>query len=76
MVTGNTNQEAEKKELYSNILHHKEEIQRLKIQLEEIDRVIVSECVDKYGTHEYIREIETGPYGNSYLVCKHCGFER
>lgn len=76
MVYGTLNQEAEKKELYDNITLYEKKIQELKIQIEDINEVIIRNCVFKNGKHEYVREIEIGPYGGSYLVCKKCGYER
>lgn len=76
MVYGNLNQETEKKELYDKITLYEKKIQELKVQIEEINEVIVSNCVFKNGTHDYVREIDMGPYGDSYLVCKKCGYER
>ena len=76
MVYGTLNQEAEKKELYDNITLYEKKIKELKIQIEEINNKIIRDCIFNNGSHDYVREIEMGPYGGSYLVCKKCGYER
>ena len=75
MVYGSLNQEAEKKN-YMIIFRYMKKIQELKYRGKEINEVIIRNCVFKNGKHEYVREIEFGPYGGSYWVCKKCGYER
>jgi hypothetical protein len=36
---------------------------------------IIEECIEKNGKHDFERERESGPYGESYFVCKQCGYE-
>ena len=36
---------------------------------------IIEECIEKNGKHDFEREREPGLYGESYFVCKQCGYE-
>ena len=40
-----------------------------------LDYMAVKECIEKNGKHDFEREREPGLYGESYFVCKHCGYE-
>ncbi len=41
--------------------------------LEKIENQIVNECKKTTG-HEFITEIEFGPYGERFRYCKHCNY--
>lgn len=75
MVFGNEIQEIKKKQLYNLIAQHEDKIKLLKSEIEKIDEVIAKECIIKYGKHDFEREIEYGPYNESFWICKNCGFE-
>ena len=68
MVRGTNSQEESKRNLYSNIYLLEDEI-------EEINVKIIQECIEKNGKHDFEREREAGLYGESYFVCKQCGYE-
>ena len=45
-------------------------------KIEKLDDIIVNQCIDTHGEHNYIQEREDGIYGNIYFVCKNCGIEQ
>ena len=76
MVFGTEAQETEKKELYEKIIIYEEKITSLRQKIHEINDIIEKNCVMNNRIHDFEREIEIGPYGGSYWVCKKCGYEK
>jgi hypothetical protein len=75
MVRGNDLHEEMKREIYYCINLLEVQIKDFKNKLEEIDNKIIQECIETNGKHDFERERESGPYGESYFVCKQCGYE-
>jgi hypothetical protein len=75
MVRGTNSQEESKRNLYSDIYLLEDEIKKIKLEIEEINMKIIEECIEKNGKHDFEREREAGLYGESYFVCKQCGYE-
>ena len=75
MVQGNNSQEELKRKIYDNIKLLEVQIKQLKNKLIEIDNEIVQDCIKKNGKHDFKRERDPGLYGESYFICKLCGYE-
>jgi hypothetical protein len=75
MVVGNNLQETEKNELRNEIIELEHNILDLKLKIDKINRIIMRECIEKHGGHDYQRERDDGLYGESYFVCKICKYE-
>ena len=65
-----------KQELYNKIKECETEIANYKNKIDEINNLIIHTCVIQYGDHEFEREVESSIYGESYFICKNCGYER
>ena len=76
MVYGSDKQETYRKYLQRKIDNYKEQILDVLSKIKKLDENIVKQCIDTFGDHTYIEEIEECMYGNSYFVCKYCGFEQ
>jgi len=76
VVIGSEEEENKKNEYTNNIIKLQKEINILKSNIRKIDLNIIADCVKKNGKHEYIKEKDTGPYPESWLICKNCGYER
>ena len=76
MVYGNEKQESYRNYLQRKIIKHESEIQDILSKIENLDVIIVHQCIHTNGEHTYIEEIEECMYGNRYFVCKYCGFEQ
>jgi hypothetical protein len=76
MVRGSEKQEFAKKEIRKKIMELQKEINNYEQDIIEIDNVIKKECIKKNGQHQFEREIDSGPYPESWWVCKNCGFEK
>jgi len=75
MVKGSDSQEESKRNLYGNIYLLEDEIKKIKLEIEVINMKIIEECIEKNRKHDFERERDPGLYGESYFVCKHCGYE-
>ena len=75
MVQGNDSQEEMKRKIYDNIQLLEVQINDFKNKLIEIDNQIVQDCINKNGKHNFERERDPGLYGESYFICKLCGYE-
>jgi hypothetical protein len=75
MVKGNEHQEEIKRELYNRIREYKAEITACKMKIDAIDLQIIQSCVVQYGSHQFELEVECSLYGESYHICKNCGYE-
>lgn len=75
MVQGNDSQEEMKIKIYDNIKLLEVQINDFKNKLIEIDNQIVKDCINKNGKHIFERERDPGLYGESYFICKLCGYE-
>lgn len=76
MVKGTKIQEELKTEIYNNIKKYELEIERMKRKIIEINNVIVKECVNTYGEHYFEHIRDCGIYGDTYLICKKCRYEK
>ena len=75
MVKGNNEQEDIKRELYNKIKEYETQVARCKNKIDEINNIIIHTCITKYGEHQCKREVESCIYGESYFICKNCGYE-
>ena len=50
-----------------------DKIQSINKSIEKIEGLIVHECKKTTG-HDFITEIEFGPYGERFRYCKHCNY--
>ena len=75
MVKGTEYQEAIKRDLYNKIQEYKAEINACKTKIDDINRQIIQSCVTQYGAHQFELEVECSLYGESYHICKNCGYE-
>jgi len=75
MVKGSIEQEDRKRELYHKIKDYEAEIASCKNKIDEINNIVIRSCVTQYGNHKFEREIESSLYGESYFICKNCGYE-
>ena len=75
MVVGPEKQEFAKMEIIQKIKELQRQIKHYENDIIEINNTIKRECVRKYGKHEFEREIDQGPYPESWWVCKNCRFE-
>lgn len=76
MIYGSEKQESYRKYLQRKIDNYKEHIQDVLSKIKKLDENIVKQCIDTFGEHTYIEEIEECMYGNRYFVCKNCGIEQ
>lgn len=76
MVKGTNEQEQIKYELYNKIKKHELEIVACKQKINNMNLVIIQTCTSKYGEHIFELEQENSLYGESYFICKNCGYER
>ena len=76
MVKGTDEQEKQKRNLYERIREYEIEITACKNQINDINTSITQECVKKHGTHDFVREVESSLYGETYFICKNCEYER
>ncbi len=75
MVKGTDEQEANKRDFYNKIREYKAEITECKKKIDAIDLQIIRSCVAQYGSHHFELEVECSLYGESYHICKNCGYE-
>jgi hypothetical protein len=52
------------------------EINNYENDIIEINESIKRNCVRQYGKHDFERQIDSGPYPESWWVCTKCGFEK
>ncbi len=76
MVKGTDEQEQVKYELYNKIKKYEVEIVACKQRINNMNLVITQTCTSKYGEHLFELERENSLYGESYFICKNCGYER
>ena len=76
MVYGSEKQESYRNYLQRKIIKCNQEIENIMSKIEKLDDIIVNQCIDTHGEHNYIQEREDGMYGNIYFVCKNCGIEQ
>jgi len=61
--------------LYKEKKIYETKIIEINKEIENTYKKIYENCINKNGSHNYERIIECGPYPDSYLVCKNCGYE-
>jgi hypothetical protein len=76
MVKGNAEEEDIKRYMYTKIREYNTQISMCKKRISAIDRQIIQACVIKHGEHKFELEVEPCLYGESYRICKNCGYER
>lgn len=76
MVRGSHEQQAVKQELYRKIKEYEAAIASCKNKIDDINNIIIHSCVIQYGDHKFERAVESSLYGESYFICKNCGYER
>jgi hypothetical protein len=76
MVKGTDEQEATKRDFYNKIREYNAEITDCKKKIDDINFQIIRACVAQYGSHHFEVEVESSLYGETYHICKNCGYER
>ncbi len=76
MVKGNKRQEAQKFNIRNEIEDYENKIKQLKNEINNIDTKIIQDCVETHGCHNFRREIDEGPYPETFYVCIYCDYER
>tara|TARA_B110000285_G_scaffold133572_1_gene149790 strand:+ start:116 stop:379 length:264 start_codon:yes stop_codon:yes gene_type:complete len=61
----------EKKRLENHIALRKTEVKHLENVVNEIQQKIYTLC-----EHEFVNEVESGIYPETYYVCRKCGYEK
>lgn len=49
-------------------------IQQLDTKIDSLQKQIYMKCKADNGDHDWVRERESGPYGERYSYCKKCRF--
>ena len=75
MVKGTADEEETKRYFYNKIRKWTEHISMCKKRINAIDRQIIQACVIQHGEHKFELEVEPCLYGESYRICKNCGYE-
>jgi|UniRef100_A0A6C0CK09 hypothetical protein len=76
MVYGTEKEEFAKNEIRKKIMELQREINNYENDIIEINESIKRNCVRQYGKHDFERQIDSGPYPESWWVCTKCGFEK
>ena len=76
MVKGTDLQELKKTKNLYEIYKLEQTIKKLNNEINIINNDIINDCIKKYGKHHYEREEESGPYAESYWICKNCECEQ
>jgi uncharacterized coiled-coil DUF342 family protein len=75
MIIGNKKQEAKKFNIKNEIEEYENKISQLKNQIDNINKKIIQACAESDSGHNYKKEIEDGPYPETFYVCTNCGYE-
>ena len=76
MIVGTIEQEFRKNKYLQEIYTLEQKIKMLRNEIINIDMTICRECVVKHGDHVYTEEVDTGPYPDTWYICKYCGCEK
>ena len=76
MVNGSEVQELKKNALLYKIHNFEQTIKKLNNEINIINNDIIDDCIKQNGKHHYEREEDSGPYAESYWICKNCKYEQ
>ena len=76
MVKGTDLQELQKTKNLYEIYKLEQIIKKLNNEINIINNDIIDDCIKQNGKHHYEREEDSGPYAESYWICKNCKYEQ
>ncbi len=62
--------------IQNNNIYLRDKLHEQEVEVAQLNNNLINYCNTSINGHDFIIEIESGHYGDTYTICKKCGYEK